>query len=375
MAKYAAAEAACVRSTPRSRRTAATASASEYGLLPYCGVGPIAPHRPGEPRDDPQLRRAASLGLPRSTDVDVRWSENIDLPRQRRRLPHPHGRGPAYAARRRRRRSPPHLRRARRLGEPHRPRPRPRGLEPGRRARPRPGNSAEFLAVYYACAKLGVVCVPVNLGWRTDEVAYVARALPGEGLAVETQLADAMGEALRGATGVTEVIVLPGLHADYRAEPADRLWVTLADREAEDTDTPTARSPTATRSRTSTPRAPPRSRRAWSRATWPSTWSRCRRRWTRAGRRPTASPRSMPMFHTAQLNAFCTPAVLVGATIHVLRGFDPAGLLDLVERERITQVFGLPMMYRAMLEHPTSPGATSRRSSGRSTRWRPCPTP
>jgi len=61
----------------------------------------------------------------------------------------------------------------------------------------------------------------------------------------------------------------------------------------------------------------------------------------------------MPMFHTAQLNAFCTPAVLVGATIHVLRGFDPAVFLDTVERERITQVFGLPMMYRAALEHPS----------------------
>jgi acyl-CoA synthetase (AMP-forming)/AMP-acid ligase II len=64
----------------------------------------------------------------------------------------------------------------------------------------------------------------------------------------------------------------------------------------------------------------------------------------------------MPMFHTAQLNAFCTPAVLVGATIHVMRGFDPVALLDLVERERITQVFGLPMMYRAMLEHPSFAG-------------------
>ena len=37
------------------------------------------------------------------------------------------------------------------------------------------GNSAEFLAVYYACTKIGVVCVPVNLGWRPDEVAYVLR--------------------------------------------------------------------------------------------------------------------------------------------------------------------------------------------------------
>jgi long-chain acyl-CoA synthetase len=60
----------------------------------------------------------------------------------------------------------------------------------------------------------------------------------------------------------------------------------------------------------------------------------------------------MPMFHTAQLNAFCTPAIMVGATIYVMRGFDPAVLLDLIEREQITQIFGLPMMYRAMLDHP-----------------------
>jgi len=61
----------------------------------------------------------------------------------------------------------------------------------------------------------------------------------------------------------------------------------------------------------------------------------------------------MPMFHTAQLNAFCTPAVLVGATIHVHRGFDPVAFLDTIEREKITQVFGLPMMFRAALEHPS----------------------
>jgi acyl-CoA synthetase (AMP-forming)/AMP-acid ligase II len=60
----------------------------------------------------------------------------------------------------------------------------------------------------------------------------------------------------------------------------------------------------------------------------------------------------MPMFHTAQLNAFCTPAVMVGATVHVLRGFEPDAFLETVEREQITQVFGLPMMYRAALESP-----------------------
>src|SRR4029079_13217812 len=77
------------------------------------------------------------------------------------------------------------------------------------------GNSAEFLAVYYACAKLGLVCVPINLGWRADEVAHVGGHARAKGLAIESQLVEAMGDALRKATGVTEVIVLPGLHAEY----------------------------------------------------------------------------------------------------------------------------------------------------------------
>ncbi|MET8427839.1 AMP-binding protein [Nocardia sp. NPDC004860] len=62
----------------------------------------------------------------------------------------------------------------------------------------------------------------------------------------------------------------------------------------------------------------------------------------------------LPMFHTAQLNCHCTTAVMVGATIHIRRGFDAGEVLEQIEREGITQIFALPMMYRAMLEHPES---------------------
>lgn len=58
----------------------------------------------------------------------------------------------------------------------------------------------------------------------------------------------------------------------------------------------------------------------------------------------------MPMFHTAQLNAICTPVIAVGGAILVMRGFDAERLLDAVESERLTLLFGLPMMYRALLE-------------------------
>src|SRR5580693_3123412 len=71
------------------------------------------------------------------------------------------------------------------------------------------GNSADFLAVYYACAKLGVVCVPVNLGWRSDELAYVLGHSRARGIVVETQLVAAMRDAIAKVPEVTDVIVAP----------------------------------------------------------------------------------------------------------------------------------------------------------------------
>ena len=215
------------------------------------------------------------------------------------------------------------------------------------------GNSAEFLAVYYACAKLGVVCVPVNLGWRPDEIAYVLGHSRSRGIVVETQLVGTISEALRKAD-VPDVIVIPGTHAPYES---GKNWTTLDDLTAdtlgnepgvhvEDRDPITYLYTSGT---TSFPKGVMASHLAVylesMSAALDSGWN--------AGDSFAAM---MPMFHTAQLNAFCTPAVLVGATIHVLRGFDPEVFLDTIERQRITQVFGLPMMFRAALEHPSFAG-------------------
>src|SRR3954469_5354130 len=100
------------------------------------------------------------------------------------------------------------------------------------------GNSAEFLAVYYACAKLGVVCVPINLGWRPDEVAYVLDHSRSRGLAVETQLVGAMTEAVAKVPAIADVVVLPGLGADHEREPAERAWTTLDELAADDASEP-----------------------------------------------------------------------------------------------------------------------------------------
>jgi acyl-CoA synthetase (AMP-forming)/AMP-acid ligase II len=199
-------------------------------------------------------------------------------------------------------------------------------------------NSADFLAVYYACAKLGVVCVPINLGWRPDEVAYVLGHSQARGIVVESQLVTTMQDAVAKVPEVTDVIVAPrdleslSSHADT-TEP--QCYV-------EDGD---ALSYLYTSGTTSFPKGVVGSHKA----IYLESMSGALDSGWRFDDRFAAM---MPMFHTAQLNAFCTPAIMVGATIYVMRGFDPAVLLDLIEREQITQIFGLPMIYRAMLDHP-----------------------
>jgi long-chain acyl-CoA synthetase len=200
------------------------------------------------------------------------------------------------------------------------------------------GNSADFLAVYYACAKLGVVCVPVNLGWRPDEVAYVLGHSQARGIVVESRLVTAMRDAVAKVPEVTDVIVA-SRDLESLSSHAD---TTEPQRYVDDGD---ALSYLYTSGTTSFPKGVVGSHKA----VYLESMSGALDSGWRFDDRFAAM---MPMFHTAQLNAFCTPAIMVGATIYVMRGFDPAVLLDLIEREQITQIFGLPMMYRAMLDHP-----------------------
>ncbi len=210
------------------------------------------------------------------------------------------------------------------------------------------GNSAEFLAVYYACAKSGVVCVPVNLGWRPDEVAYVLRHSQARGIVVESQLLETISQAVAQVPTVADVVVAPGTGG---AEINDGS-LTLDELATSDDSPPEVaiddRAPLSylyTSGTTSFPKGVVGTHLAIHlesmSAALDSGW-----------RHDDRFIAMMPMFHTAQLNAFCTPAVILGATLFVHRGFDPVRFLETIERERITQVFGLPMMYRAALEHP-----------------------
>ncbi len=217
------------------------------------------------------------------------------------------------------------------------------------------GNSCEFLVTYFACAKLGIVCVPMNLGWRADEIAYVLDHSEARGIVVESQLVALVAPALEKVPAVADVVVAPGTDADYEQSPPDRTWRTFADLLGGADSEPEhlvadrdAISYLYTSGTTSFPKG----------VVGSHTAIYLESLMVAAETGLCADDRIaclMPLFHTAQLNGFGTPAVMMGATQYLMRAFDADALLELLERQRITRCFALPMMWRLLAEHPSVP--------------------
>jgi len=214
------------------------------------------------------------------------------------------------------------------------------------------GNSAEFLATYFACAKLGVVCVPINLFWRHGELAYVLRHAEVKGVMLEAALMDQLATGMDDQPRIETITVFGGT-----VEPPAGVMARIVDFEsliaAQSVDEPAViagdRDPISYLYTSGTTSAPKGVVSAHVAIYVESLGVAIDTRMTGADRVAAM----LPFFHTAQLNAFCTPAIAVGATIYVQRGFDAARLLGLIQKEQVSVIFGLPVMYRTLLDLQT----------------------
>lgn len=187
------------------------------------------------------------------------------------------------------------------------------------------GNCVEFLQSYLACAKIGAVCVPINLLWSPRETAYVVDHCSPRLALVEPMFAPLVPPRLETLTTPFELDA-PDTEPECYVEDRDPVGYMY------------------TSGTTSAPKGVVQSHLAvyldaHSIALSFSTADD----WRYA--------LFMPLFHTAALG-LATAAMLRGGTIVLLRGFDPEALLATIERERISYFLALPMMIRGLLETP-----------------------
>ncbi|MFH9861294.1 acyl-CoA synthetase [Streptomyces sp. NPDC017202] len=208
-----------------------------------------------------------------------------------------------------------------------------RGLAPGDRVGAYGHNSDAYLIAFLACARAGLVHVPVNQNLTGDDLAYIV-GQSGSALV----LADP-GLAGRLPDGVP---TLPLRDAD------DSLLALLAAAPAHDGPEPRAED-LVQLLYTSGTTALPKGAMMTHRALVHEYLSAITALDLSAGDRPA---HALPLYHSAQMHVFLLPYLAVGATNLILDAPDGDHLFDLIEAGRVDSVFAPPTVWIGLANRP-----------------------
>ncbi|MCM3807243.1 long-chain fatty acid--CoA ligase [Streptomyces sp. DR7-3] len=214
---------------------------------------------------------------------------------------------------------------------------RARGIRRGDRVAHLGPNHPAYLETLFAAGLLGAVFVPLNTRLTGPEIAY--------------QLADSGAKAL--IHGAAHAGLVAGLPADSdvrtRVEIGDAYERILAAAPAEPIDEPVAPDDVCLIMYTSgTTGRPKGAMLTHANITWNAVN-------VLVDHDLFADERALvsaPLFHTAGLNMITLPVLLKGGVCVLVEAFDPGTTLDLLERHRITFMFGVPTMFDQVARHP-----------------------
>jgi len=215
-----------------------------------------------------------------------------------------------------------------------------RGVEPGDRVGLMLPNVAEFPALYYGVLRAGAVVVPMNPLLKAREVEYY---LGDSGAKLIFAWQAIAAEAAKGAeaAGTGFVGVAP---AELERLLGDHAPATAVASRADD-DTAVILYTSGT---TGTPKGAELTHANLARnaAVSATTLFRLEPDDVIMG--------CLPLFHSFGQTCGLNAAVSSGACLTLLPRFDPASVLEVIQRDRVTVFEGVPTMYIALLNHPGS---------------------
>ncbi len=206
-------------------------------------------------------------------------------------------------------------------------------------------NCLEFIEVIMAAAKLGLVLVPLNWRLKAPELAFQMNDSGTRALVFDPELAP-LAQAVRAEARVDTAIVLGGEDV-HGATAYETLLAGQSDAEptpAKEPDGDTPHIIMYTAGTTGKPKGAILSQGA-------SFWNAV----NLEGIDFTSRDRDLlvlPMFHIGGIGLFTLPMLYHGATVVIMRTFDPAVCLRLLVRENITLFFGVPAVFLFLIQHP-----------------------
>ncbi len=202
-------------------------------------------------------------------------------------------------------------------------------------------NSDAYLIGFLACARAGLVHVPINFALRGVELAYLLEQSGSTMALVDPSLRAAV-DALRTETGVEQVLELRDAPGSL-LEDASEGSVPELDVEVADTDLVQLLYTSGTTSR-------PKGAMMTHRALVHEYLSCLVGLDLDAGDNPL---HAMPLYHSAQLHVFLMPWLAVGARNTLVEAPDPTDLLNRIEADGHGAFFAAPTLWVAMANHPS----------------------
>ncbi|MGN9762508.1 acyl-CoA synthetase [Streptomyces sp. SD31] len=207
------------------------------------------------------------------------------------------------------------------------------GLTPGDRVGAYGHNSDAYLIAFLACARAGLVHVPVNHNLTGDDLAYIVGQSGSSLVLTDPDLADRLPDG---------VPTLPLRDAD------DSLLARQATAPAHDGPEPRGED-LVQLLYTSGTTALPKGAMMTHRALVHEYLSAIAALDLSAGDRPV---HSLPLYHSAQMHVFLLPYLAVGATNIILDGPDGDQLFDLIEAGRADSLFAPPTVWIGLAGRP-----------------------
>ncbi|MBN2224046.1 MAG: long-chain fatty acid--CoA ligase [Deltaproteobacteria bacterium] len=206
-------------------------------------------------------------------------------------------------------------------------------------------NSSEFLEIYFACAKIGAIMVPVNFRLAVPELAYIFADCAPKVLVYSSDFAEKIAEVKKTEAVIPFIFGLggnqPGRDAsfsDFVSGQPDREPAPPRDIEGDD--------PLVIMYTSGTTGNPKGVMISHTNITFHAIHNLL----GYGVNRTFTSLVTAPLFHIGALSAAANPVIYAGGSLVLKRFFNASEIIKLIAAEKINYMFAVPVMYQMMAE-------------------------